>query len=494
MRERLALLSVLLALIVAACTGPAESPEAVTLFGDGDLDGADPPVPPTVLPAPDNSRFNITVRFWNDSFTAAEEVVFSLASDRWSEVIVGDVENIPGFALTEDQTTAGAPGIIGELDDVVIDTAKVDIDGPGGTLARAGAFYVRDGGPDDFIATYGIMEFDIAEFAPGGFYSDIDAFAAIILHEMEHVLGISRSFWGPLGYLVDNRPASEGCSDVSQGDDPRYVGPGGADAWENFYGADTSTVPVANTNGCGTADSHWREIFLDDELTTGFAEGGGEPLSRVTIGALEDLGYLVDFNAADAWSIPLLPRLEQIAPTPTAYVIEQDFGVAFTGSTLGEVTAPVTVVDLALGQGAWPADPATSTSGCEAGDYASFTPGHIALVQRGTCAFADKANNAVVAGAVGMIIFNQGNAPDRIGVFASTFGGPIDIVAVPTSFDLGVDLAGVGGLEMLIDTDPNDGATLRVQALAGLDWDRAEEFVPLIGKIDVDGNITRFDD
>ena len=101
---------------------------------------------------------------------------------------------------------------------------------------------------------------------------------------------------------------------------------------------------------------------------------------------------------------------------------------------------------------------------------------------------------AVAAGAVGMIIFNQGNAPDRIGVFAGTFGGPIGIVAVPASFDLGVDLAGIGGLEMLIDTDPNDGATLRVQALAGLDWDRAEEFVPLIGKIDVDGNITRFDD
>src|SRR5690606_22929024 len=120
--------------------------------------------PPTQLPPPDNSRFNITLRFWNDSLTPEEQAVFETASARWSEVIVVDVEDIPGINIPESATTTGAPGIVGDLDDIVIDAAKVPIDGPSGVLARAGAFYARDGGPDDLLPFYCLMEFGEAEF------------------------------------------------------------------------------------------------------------------------------------------------------------------------------------------------------------------------------------------------------------------------------------------------------------------------------------------
>src|SRR5690606_35685578 len=142
---------------------------------------------------PDPSGFNITLRFWNDGFTEDEQAVFEAASARWSEVIVVDVEDIPNINIPESATTPGAPGLVGDLDDIVIDAAKVPIDGPSGVLARAGAFYVRDGGPDDFLPFYGIMEFDEAEFGPGGFFENGEGFAEVILHEMGHVLGISRS-------------------------------------------------------------------------------------------------------------------------------------------------------------------------------------------------------------------------------------------------------------------------------------------------------------
>lgn len=451
-------------------------------------DGAElppPPPPPTELPAPDDSRFNITVRYWNDSFTPDEQAVFTQATDRWSEVIVGDVENIPDFELTEAQTTEGAPGIVGELDDLVIDAAKVAIDGPGGVLARAGAYYVRNGGADDFTPIYGIMEFDEAEFGPGQFYESIDAFAAVILHEMGHVLGISRSFWGPLGYLEGNRSSAEGCSDVAKGDDPRYVGPSGAAAWFTFYGADTETVPVANTNGCGTADSHWREIYLDDELMTGYAEGGGEPLSRVTIGALEDLGYTVDYAAADSWNIPPLPTLRQVAPNLVDYQVEFDFGVPFDGAQPGTVTASVTAVDLNTDV------PSASTSGCDAADFAGFPAGNIALLQRGTCTFGVKALNAVAAGASAVLIANQGT-PDRLGVYTGTLGTDVSIPVLPISYVLAVELASTPGLVMEVDTDT--GSALRIQRLAGLDWHLAEEYVPMRGSIDAAGNVTSFGD
>ena len=70
------------------------------------------------------------------------------------------------------------------------------------------------------------------------------------------------------------------------------------------------------------------------------------------------------------------------------------------------MTAAVTAVDLQLGLGN------TSTSGCEAADFAGFPAGNIALLQRGTCTFELKAENAAAAGAVGIVIFNQGNTAD----------------------------------------------------------------------------------
>lgn len=67
--------------------------------------------------------------------------------------------------------------------------------------------------------------------------------------------------------------------------------------------------------------------------------------------------------------------------------------------------------------------PNTSTSGCEAVDFAGFPAGAIAIVQRGTCTFAVKAANAQAAGASAVVIFNEGQ-PGRTDLFSGTLGGP----------------------------------------------------------------------
>src|SRR5262245_49751593 len=94
--------------------------------------------------------------------------------------------------------------------------------------------------------------------------------------------------------------------------------------------------------------------------------------------------------------------LQQTAPGQGTYVEGVDFG-AIDQTDPGDVTAPVTAVDLQLGVGN------TSTSGCEMSDFGTFPAGNIALLQRGTCTFELKAENAAAAGAVGIVIFNQGN-------------------------------------------------------------------------------------
>ena len=87
------------------------------------------------------------------------------------------------------------------------------------------------------------------------------------------------------------------------------------------------------------------------------------------------------------------------------------------------------------------ADP-SSTSGCEPADFvpASATEPQIALVQRGTCTFFDKATNAAAAGYDAVAVFNEGQQPDRFGPLNGTLGEPTGIPVVGLSFTEGAAL------------------------------------------------------
>ena len=57
--------------------------------------------------------------------------------------------------------------------------------------------------------------------------------------------------------------------------------------------------------------------------------------------------------------------------------------------------------------------PGGTTSGCEMSDFPAATNGAVSLIQRGTCAFTRSWQNAVTAGAVGVILFNEGDTAGR---------------------------------------------------------------------------------
>jgi hypothetical protein len=52
----------------------------------------------------------------------------------------------------------------------------------------------------------------------------------------------------------------------------------------------------------GSTCIHWDEVCFDNEIMTSVLDDGANPLSRVTIGSLEDLGYTVDYSAADSYT------------------------------------------------------------------------------------------------------------------------------------------------------------------------------------------------
>ena len=145
---------------------------------------------------------------------------------------------------------------------------------------------------------------------------------------------------------------------------------------------------------------------------------------------------------------------ERISPNPQAFVEDEDFATSeFSGS--GNTTAELVAIDLVIPPGE---EASTSNSGCEASDFdGTGVAGKIALMQRGTCGFRVKVDNAAAAGATGAVLFNEGQ-PGRTDVIFATLGGPnAAIPTVDTSFALGSEFAngvtsGATGVTVHIET------------------------------------------
>ncbi len=167
--------------------------------------------------------------------------------------------------------------------------------------------------------------------------------------------------------------------------------------------------------------------------------------SEGTDGYMASVDYVVETLTAAGWDAAATPfsypgqatALEQLTPTETSHAND-----AFTGTGEGDVTGPVTAVDLALD------GDRASTSGCEIEDFDGIdlsAPNDIVLMQRGACNFSVKADNALASGAEAIVIFNQGNTPDREGVLSNvTLGGQYGLPVLGASFASGVELSAAG--------------------------------------------------
>ncbi|GAA4475427.1 leishmanolysin-related zinc metalloendopeptidase [Phytohabitans houttuyneae] len=248
-----------------------------------------------------DSPFTIEVRFLG-GLNERERQAFAAAADRWTQVIVGDLPPV-SFA--------------GEIiDDVVILAQGADIDGPGKVLGQAGPTHLRPAGAGAaaFLPARGIMSFDTADLAK---MAAEDTLNDVITHEMGHVLGIG-TLWG-------HKRLIKGAGT----DNPRFAGKAAIKEYLALTGSGKrSQVPVENTGGPGTREGHWRESVFHNELMSGFIAEKGNPLSRLSVASLADLGYTVDLEAAEEYQLPNLFALAEAgslvahtAPTDTGVVL-----------------------------------------------------------------------------------------------------------------------------------------------------------------------------
>src|SRR5919112_2557979 len=214
----------------------------------------------------------------------------------------------------------------------------------------------------------------------------------------------------------------------------------------------------------GTADVNGRNRVAG---STGHSASAG-----YVAGQLTAAGYDVTYQA---FEFPFFTEnapstLARVEPSRKTYAPRDDFvTMQFSGS--GDVTARVQGVDLTLP----PTPQPSSTSGCEAADFAGFTSGNIALIQRGTCTFEEKVANAVNAGAVGVIVFNEGQ-PRRTNAFGARMDSPKTIPVLSASFAVGEELS-ARGTSVRMTTDTTNSRRTTYNVLAETKGGRADNVV-----------------
>ncbi len=224
----------------------------------------------------DSQEFNIHLDFYGDLWTDSLKEDFIAAADFLSDLITADI----------------APD---GYDDITIDASLINIDGSGGVLGRAGPTSVWTA--NDLSAS-AIMEFDVADAT---FFDDnYGLWDDIVLHEMIHSLGLGTlwEYQGLLTTVVDDNGTKKPTDDIVSYE---YNG-----AMANFYSNslyNESVAVIEDSGGSGTAGGHWDEETYFNELMTGYINSFNV-LSEMSYGALEDLGYQIDYSVTPDFLTP----------------------------------------------------------------------------------------------------------------------------------------------------------------------------------------------
>ncbi|MBM1633933.1 pre-peptidase C-terminal domain-containing protein [Sulfitobacter mediterraneus] len=279
----------------------------------------------------DNDSFDITLDYQGpEEFRQG----FEAAAARWESVITGDLP----FASVEGY---------GFVDDILIEVQIVDIE------------LVFEGVEQEILAISGVVEQRGTDLATGALLPTrsrivVNAEAAetvklsiddLAANAIGRALGFG-SLWEEFG-LVQNTNGQTA-----------YVGSNALREFADVSGTPNGSALLEDGADGGLANEYWREAILDKELMTptiGFRNESSGPrlpgvidnaLSAITIGAMEDLGYQVNYGAADPFALPTLagtqasvvqapaPSPNTADPAPAALVLTDDYTDIPGGQTM----------------------------------------------------------------------------------------------------------------------------------------------------------------
>ena len=259
--------------------------------------------------------FDIDLRYLGREPSAALKETIRAAADTWEGVITGGLPH-KNVATTDVWCERYDPSLLGvRIDDLLINIRLGHIDGPGAVLAEAGPCRVR---MESKLPYLGDVKFDTADLQT---LEQSGVLYDTALHEIAHVLGFG------LGSLWDGLLLEPSVGSRIPERDTHFRGEQAIAAFDAVGGSAYAgaKVPVENDTGRygrGALDTHWRESVFGEELMTTAVvlADGSEPLSLVTVAALEDLGYQVDRSKAQPYQLPSVSSLRQTASDPARVV------------------------------------------------------------------------------------------------------------------------------------------------------------------------------
>lgn len=221
------------------------------------------------------------------------QAAVSAALARFEQVVTGEVGNVTYPASGLNPTGPGSCQLVDAslmngafVDDVAILMSIGPIDGASGTLAQGGfCGYGRNPAPPATIT--GQMKLDQIDQST----ASVTYLQDVIWHELAHAFGIG-TLW-------------QGSTIFAATDSVRYVGTNGKAEWQTLGGPSMggpNDVPLEPTIA-----AHWNEGWFNGEIMTPITEGFSVrlPISRLTIGALIDLGWGAALTAGDAYTLPV---------------------------------------------------------------------------------------------------------------------------------------------------------------------------------------------
>ena len=260
---------------------------------------------------PDDPSFDIELRYVGAEPTAAQRRIIRQAADVWERVIT---QGVPDRFIDSSSVICDGdePSLFGaHVDDLVVYIKLAAIDGPGGTLAQAGPCWTR---LPSRLPYLGIVILDSADLTS---LHNAGVLRRIVTHEIGHALGFGTSWDQMAGPHGLRQPSLAPDGAKVPGRDTYFSGRAAVAAFNAAGGhayRGGEKVPVENDTGhygAGTLDAHWRESVFEAELMTStqlMERGTNEPLSRVTVAALYDMGYKVDYDAAEPYTLPVSAR------------------------------------------------------------------------------------------------------------------------------------------------------------------------------------------
>lgn len=258
----------------------------------------------------DPGAFPMEIIYANEMHPNGREAV-EWAVGRWRSVLGVPIvlNNLPTLAPGECNLPTGRPG--GLVSGAIFVIRMLDLGGPAGT----GGVCIRRGS-DPRTTIIGVLNLNTATVLN----SSQTVLRNLAVHELGHAVGSGTT----------SNLAALGLADGIGGPDPVFQGPNAVREFRDAGGAGYTGrhVPLANVEGAGSRDAHWRTALFTNEVMRFQLIGQAMRLSRITIGQLEDVGYNVRYGTADPFTVTipamLADAIAELFPPQVVASLEND--------------------------------------------------------------------------------------------------------------------------------------------------------------------------